>query len=241
MERKLKALIVDDEQHCIETLQFDLQRNCTDHVEVIATASNALEASLAIQNHHPDLIFLDIDLPNMSGLEFLDQLEKLASKVVFTTAHSKYAIPAYRFKAEAFLLKPIDSQELTEVVKNIYQETQLEKQKLASFGSQKLAVSDMHGTTYIKFSEIIACESNDNYCKIHLSNGKLKTVSKTLKFIEEAMENGPFLRIHQSYMVNTNYIARYLKRDGGCLEMTDSTIYPISKTYKEAVVTYLHS
>jgi two-component system LytT family response regulator len=184
----------------------------------------------------PDLIFLDIDFPGMNGLEFLETIGDINVKVVFTTAHSKYAIPAYKFKAEAFLLKPIEASELKEVVSKIANE---KKKEVQSFVKDRLAINDMHGTTYIPYSEIVACESNNNYCIIHLKDGTNQTVSKTLKHIEQTINSNTFLRIHQSYLINTNYINRYLKSDGGSIEMMNKRIYPISKSFKGKVNQFL--
>jgi two-component system LytT family response regulator len=236
MERKLKAILVDDEAHCLETLKFDLSRFCKEWVTVAGEAQNAVKGLALLNSEKPDILFLDIDLPGMSGLEFLETLGDIDARVVFTTAHSKYAVPAYKFKADAFLLKPIEASELKEVVSRIFLEVKKEEKH---FTKERLAINDMHGTTYIPYSHIIACESNNNYCLIHLTDGSTTTVSKTLKFIEEVINSNVFLRIHQSYLINTEFISRYLKSDGGSLEMSNKKIFPISKSYKEKVHNFL--
>ncbi|WKV13746.1 LytTR family DNA-binding domain-containing protein [Marivirga harenae] len=236
MERKLTAILVDDELHCLETLRFDLDRFCSDQISIVGEAQNLVKASTMLISEKPDILFLDIDLPEMNGLEFLETIGDIGAKVVFTTAHSKYAIPAYKFKAEAFLLKPIEASELQAVVSKIYYDKIKEEKH---FTSERLAINDMHGTTYIPYDHIIACESNNNYCKVHLKDGTSITVSKTLKHIEQAIKSNAFLRIHQSYLINANFISKYLKSDGGSLEMMNKKIYPISKSYKEKVTLFL--
>lgn len=236
MERKLRAVLIDDELHCLETLRFDLNRFCSDQITIVGEAQNLVKASAMLISERPDIIFLDIDLPGMNGLEFLETIGGIDVKVVFTTAHSKYAIPAYKFKAEAFLLKPIEASELKEVVSKIFFDIKKEEK---SFVKDRLAINDMHGTTYIPYNHIVACESNNNYCIIHLKDGTSNTVSKTLKYIEQAINSNTFLRIHQSYLVNTEFINRYLKSDGGSLEMLNKKIFPISKSYKEKVSNFL--
>jgi two-component system LytT family response regulator len=236
MGRKLKAILIDDEIHCRETLRFDIDRVCSDYITIVGDAENVMKGMALLKSEKPDILFLDIDLPGMSGLEFLETIGSIDVKVVFTTAHSKYAVPAYKFKAEAFLLKPIEASELQEVVLKIF----IAKKKVDKhFTDERLAINDMHGTTYIPYDHIIACESNNNYCIIHLTDGTTNTVSKTLKFIEEAINSQTFLRIHQSYLVNTEFISRYLKSDGGSLEMLDKKIFPISKGFKEKVHDFL--
>lgn len=236
MERKLKALLIDDELHCLETLRFDLNRFCNDQITIVGEAQNLVKATAILMSEKPDLLFLDIDLPNMNGLEFLETIGDIDVKIVFTTAHSKYAIPAYKYKAEAFLLKPIDASELKEVVSKVFVEISKEEKH---FTTERLAINDMHGTNYIPYNQIVACESNNNYCIIHLKDGTSNTVSKTLKHIEQTINSTNFLRIHQSYLINTEFIKRYLKSDGGSLEMMNKKIYPISKSYKERVSNFL--
>jgi len=237
MERKLKALLVDDELHCLDTLRFDLERHCNDQIVIIDEVQNVIAATAHINKSHPDIIFLDIDLPGMNGLEFLESIGDIGAKIVFTTAHSKYAVPAYKFKAEAFLVKPINSEELVEVVNKLHRSI---NEAESTFSNKKLAVKDLHGTTFIDFDDIVTCESNDNYCIIHLVNGETKTVSKTLKFIEEAIHENSFLRVHQSYLVNTMHLKKYLKRDGGTIEMLGGKLVPVSKSYKEKVNNFLN-
>ncbi|SMG50768.1 two component transcriptional regulator, LytTR family [Marivirga sericea] len=236
MERKLKAILVDDELHCLETLRFDLERFCSDQVSIVGEAQNLVKATAMLIAEKPDVLFLDIDFPGMNGLEFLETIGDIKVRVIFTTAHSKYAIPAYKFKAEAFLLKPIEASELKEVVSKLFHETSNEEKH---FIHDRLAINDMHGTTYIPYQQIMACESNNNYCIIHLKGGASQTVSKTLKHIEQTINSTTFLRIHQSYLINTEYINRYLKSDGGSIEMINKEIYPISKSYKERVHKFL--
>ena len=237
MEKKLRALIVDDEDHCIDTLRFDLGRLCKDWLIIVGEAKDVVSAMALLNKEKPDILFLDIDLPGMSGLQFLDSLGTIETKVIFTTAHGKYAIPAYKFKAEAFLLKPIASEELTEVVERLYKEM---KDNDHSFTQDKLSISDINGITFVAYNEIVSCESNDNYCIVTLKDGTKKTVSKTLKYVSEHIQDPSFLRIHQSYLINTSFIRRYLKRDGGSIEMIGGQIYPVSKSYKESVHNYLH-
>ncbi|MGB3183478.1 MAG: LytTR family DNA-binding domain-containing protein [Cyclobacteriaceae bacterium] len=226
---KLRAIIVDDEQHCIDTLSFDLKRRCKEQVEVVATAKNAMEALSFISKDKPDILFLDIDLPGMSGLQFLEALGDLSVKVIFTTAHSKYAVPAYKFKAEAFLVKPIDTEDLEEVVGRLYEELSQQKQRLFS---DKLPVSSTKGTEFIALDQIVACESSSNYCLIHLASGEDRMVSKTLKAIEASLTGDEFVRIHQSYLINLRYLKSYLKTDGGSVELTNGKVYPVSKSYR---------
>ena len=232
---KLKALLVDDEPHCLDTLRFDLKRSCEPLLEIVGEAKNVLEAMALLNKKKPDILFLDIDLPDMNGMDFLKSLGETDVKVVFTTAHSKYAIPAYKFKAEAFLLKPISAKELKEVVEQVHSE----HVKKSSFLSNKLAITDLNGTTYLNYADIIACESNSNYCIIHLSDQTKMTVSKTLKHIESLLDSQIFYRVHQSYVININHIYKYLKTDGGVLEMTNRLTFPISKSYKDKVMSLL--
>ena len=226
---KLKTILIDDEQHCLDTLTYDLEKHCSDTVEILGTAGNAIEATGQINKVRPDLIFLDIELPGMNGIEFLESIGELEAKLVFTTAYSHYALDGYRFKASGYLLKPIDKDELVKVVSEIH----LEKQKADTVLKGKLSVKDSKGTEFIEFGSIRLCEASNNYTVLHLSDGTTKTVSKTLKTVLSELPEKDFIRIHQSYAINLKYLKKYLHEDGGTVQLDNDKKYRLSKGYRE--------
>ena len=227
---KLKTLLIDDEQHCLDTLSYDLNKHCAGQIEILGTAANAIEATAQINRIKPDLIFLDIELPGMSGIQLLESIGSLRAKLVFTTAYSQYAIEGYKFNASGYLLKPVDKDELIDVVLRIHREQQ---SQLPTF-DDKLSLRDAQGTEFIEFSEIRLCEASNNYTIIHFKNDQQKIASKTLKNIQNELPSNQFIRIHQSYIVNIAFIKKYLKSDGGTVELDNGKRYSVSKSYRES-------
>lgn len=225
---KLKAIIIDDEQHCIDTLTYDLEKYCAEYVTILDTGKNAIEATSLINKHQPDLLFLDIELPGINGMDFLSQIGPINCAVIFTTAYGKYAREGYKYEAAGYLLKPIDHEELKEVVERVSNG----KQSSKVFQS-RLAVTDNQGVEFIAHAQIKLCEASNNYTSIYLSDGSKKVVSKTLKAIESQLPNEQFIRIHQSFIINISFIKKFLKVDGGTIELTDGTTYSLSKKYKD--------
>lgn len=227
---KLNTIIIDDEQHCIDTLSYDLQRRCDEMIALVGHGKNAIEATALINSKKPDLIFLDIELPGMNGLEFLDAVGELDADVVLTTAHSKYAIEGYKFNVTAYLLKPVDPHDLQKVVAGIHEK---KKELNRSLLTEKLAIADAKGIEFISHEDIISCQSDNNYTIIFLNDGTQKVVSKTLKYIESQLPSSHFVRIHHSTIINLMHVKKYLKSDGGQVEMKNGAIYGLSKRYKD--------
>jgi len=226
----IRALLVDDEQHCLDTLAHDLAMVCKEHVQIVGTATNFLEATGLINSKQPDLIFLDIELPGMNGLQFLETIELNHALVVFTTAHSKYALEGYRLNAQGYLLKPIDTDELLETVLRLKDLISIKKTNTLS---KKLSLPDAQGVEFIDFDSIIWCESDNNYSRIMLVDDPPKLVSKTLKYIESKLPPDQFVRIHHSRLVNLGHVRKYLNADGGQVLMSDDKILNVSKSFKQ--------
>lgn len=230
---KLKALIIDDEQHCIDTLSYDLEKHCGNKVVLAGSAMNAVEAVTQLHQLKPDVVFMDIELPGMTGIQLLQSIGKLESALVFTTAYSQYAIEGYKYEAAAYLLKPVDKDELIAVI------DRLSEQHTPAALSDRLSITDSKGIELIDFAAIRYCEASNNYCIIHLKNGGQKVVSKTLKAIESQLPTEGFVRIHQSYLVNMGCVTKYLKEDGGLVQLDNGSTLRLSKGYKEGFLALL--
>lgn len=241
----IKAILIDDEKHCRETLSIQLERYCPD-VKLLAQCSSAAEGLDAVSRHQPDLIFLDVEMPKMNGFEMLQQLSHMPFEVIFTTGYDAYAIKAIRFSALDFLLKPIDKDELRKAVAKVHQKrdhslTQqldvlLEKLTNKQGLLQKIALPTQEGFELVPLENILHCESDSNYTHVLLKNGKKFLVSRTLKEIEELLEGHPFLRIHHSHLVNLNEIVRYIRGEGGYVIMSDNTSITVSRSRKDALL-----
>ena len=244
----IKAIIIDDEPYCCEILAAMLDSDCKDG-EVLSICNNAKDALSAIGKHSPDIVFLDVEMPKMNGFEMLEQLPAINFHLIFTTSYDQYALKAIRFGAIDYLLKPIDREELKRAVEKVKERFQipvpqqleilLQKFKQPSRPVNKIALPTMEGLQMIPIESIISCESDDNYTKLQLKNNKKILVTRSLKEMEEMLEQHSFIRVHRFYLVNLNEIEKYIKGDGGYLVMSDGTSIDVAKNKKEVLLTKL--
>lgn len=242
----IKALIIDDEKHCSDNLQWQLNQYCPE-VEVTSICNTAEKGLDEIYHQQPQLVFLDVEMPGMSGFEMLEKLTEINFDIVFTTAFNQYAIRAIKFGALDYLVKPIDKDELRAAVDKVLKRTNGEAlkqltallthiRKSNDLSFQKIALPTIHGYELIPLNNIVYCESKSNYTNIHLNNGQQILASKTLKDIEELLNMQPFLRIHNSYLVNLQYAIRYNKGEGGFLVLNNDITVPVSRNKKEELL-----
>lgn len=241
----MTAIIIDDEAYSCETLTMLLARYCP-RVHVIAVCNSGADALKEIHAQKPQLVFLDIEMPHMNGFELLEQLTEINFELIFTTSYDQYAIKAIRFSALDYLLKPIDREELVRAVEKAVQKQQrpfqqqleilLQKLQQPSASILKIALPTMDGLQMIPVDSIISCESNSNYTII-LQKNKLKTIaSRTMKEVEEMLEDHAFIRVHHSYIVNLNEVNKYVKGEGGYLVMSDGSRIDVSRSRKEMLL-----
>lgn len=241
----IRSIIIDDEAHNIDNTSAIL-RTCYPQVQVVATARSADEGVAAIRAHRPDLIFLDIQMPERSGFDLLKSFPKIDFEIIFITAFDQYGIQAIKFSALDYLLKPIDIDELKKAVdkaidkiehkrKDYNIDNLLEYIKREKRDPPKIALPTLHEIMYVKVDEIIRCEASNNYTNFHLSNGERVMVCKTLKEFAGLLSPHHFLRTHQSHLVNIHFVKSYLKEDGGQLLMMDESKVPISRLNRDAV------
>ena len=240
MER-IRAIIVDDEDHCRSSLTKQLEWSCP-HVEVIAEGKSAAEGKELVMQHKPDLVFLDIEMPGGSGFDMIHSLPNIQFKLVFTTAFDEYALQAFKVNAIAYLLKPIDEDELIKTIEKI----QIEKndvvgkklEKLMNYlssenNSGKIALPVSDGLEFISIERILRCEADGNYCTIYLNDGSKMVISKTLKYIADLINQQKFVRVHQSHIINMDYIKKYIRGKNGTIIMDDGSVIPISRAKKD--------
>jgi len=246
----IKAVIVDDEPHCCQTLVTLLTRYCP-MVEVVGIYHSGATALPAIKATSPQILFLDIEMPQMNGFELLQQLSEINFELIFTTSYDQYAIKAIRFSALDYLLKPIDREELKKAVEKVVQrlshplsqqiEILLKKLHQPATFINKIALPTMEGLQMVPLDSIISCASEGNYTIVFLKNNKKVIVSRILKEIEEMLEDYPFARVHNSYIVNINEIEKYIKGEGGYLIMSDGSSVDVSRSRKEILLKKLSS
>ena len=238
----IKAIIVDDERGARESLSKMVEKYCKE-IEVVAKADSMKTALEAINSHHPDLVFLDIEMPNGNAFDLLAKLNEVDFDIIFTTAYDHYAIKAIKFSAIDYILKPIDPEELMEAVnrfrnKKEQQETTNKKFKtlLSNLNPgnkmKKVALAEGDGLIFINISDIIRCESDNNYTFIVLTDKRKIIVTRTLGEFEQLFIDENFMRIHRSHLINLNHIKKYMKGEGGTVIMDDDSHVEVSRRAK---------
>jgi two-component system LytT family response regulator len=241
----IKAIIIDDEPDCCEVLTILLEKHCPD-VKVMATCHSAEEGIAAITHHAPQLVFLDIEMPHMNGFKLLEALPSINFEIIFTTSYDQYAIKAIRFSALDYLLKPIDREELQSAISKATKRLQhpLPQQLeilIQKFNHQvnkvnRIALPTMEGLQLISLDSIISCASSSNYTILLMKENQKLTVSRTLKDIEEMLEDYNFMRVHHSYLVNVNEVRKYIRGEGGNLIMSDGSSVDVSRSKKDLLL-----
>jgi two-component system LytT family response regulator len=244
----ITAMIVDDEPYSCESLATLLERYCPD-VKLLDICYSGADALKAIKEQAPTLLFLDIEMPGMNGFEMLQRLPSINFSVIFTTSYDQYAIEAIKFSALDYLLKPVDREELQAAVQKALQnpkqslpqqiEILLQKLDHPAIPVNKIAIPTMEGLQMLFVESIISCSSDSNYTVLYLKHKQKITASRTLKEIEEMLEDYSFLRVHHSYVINLNEIERYVKGDGGYLIMSDGSNIDVSRSRKEMLISRL--
>ena len=240
----LKAIIIDDEPYCCESIATLLEENS--EVEIVAICYNAADAITSIKKYSPDLVFLDVEMPKMNGFEMLEKLPSVNFEIIFTTSYDQYALKAIRFSAIDYLLKPVDSEELQKAVQKVIHRSQkpiaaqleilMQKIHQPSTPINKIAMPTMEGLQMIPVDSIISCESDSNYTILLLKNNKKIIVSRTLKEIEELLEEHSFVRVHRCYLANLNEVEKYVKGEGGYLMMSDGSSIDVARNKKEVLL-----
>lgn len=238
----VRVMIVDDEEGARESLS-NLLEKFVDGVRIVAKSDSIASAMEKIKKYSPELVFLDIEMPFGSGFELLERMKPIDFNIVFVTAYDHYALKAIKFSALDYLLKPVDIEDLkkaiqkhrntkkappTENYDNLIENLKSEAQ------DKKIAIPDSNGITFITINEIIRCESDGNYTRIFLSSGKKVLASKTLGEYENMLEGDGFFRVHRGHLVNMSHIHKYLKSEGGVIEMNDGTRVDVSRRKKTA-------
>ena len=248
----VKAIIVDDEKFCIEVLEELLAAHCPE-IEVVSSCQSAEDGMVSIRNHQPEIVFLDIEMPRMNGFDMLKKLLPFHFDVIFTTAYDNYAIRAFKYSALDYLLKPIDSDDLKAAVeKYMHPKTQRNYsaqidllveniRQLNPSLIHRIAIPTVEGLIMLPIKDIIYCEANSSYTIIHLVKKEKIVSAKTLKEYEEILEAHNFFRVHNSHLINLNYVEKYVKGDGGYVIMSDESTIGVSRGRKESFVARLQN
>ncbi len=221
MVNKIKAILVDDEESARDVLENLLRRFCPD-VELVCKCTNVEQAVEAIKIHQPDLVFLDIEMPNYAGYELVDFFSEVNFEIIFVTAYDQYAIKAFEVSAVDYLLKPIEIERLKESVARVSTKFNIQQNKerithlkdtLSSSSIQSILASKNGNQYVVNIDDIIAIEAQESYSCIHTTSDKF-VMSKNLKHFERMLaEHTNFIRSHKSWIININCIKHYSKAE----------------------------
>lgn len=243
---KLTCVIVDDELGARNLIKGFFNRFFPQY-QVLGEAASVIEAVALIDEVKPDLVLLDIEMPLGTGFDVVKKCNYTFFNVIFITAHNHYAIDAFKISAVDYLLKPLRVQDLREALirfeerfssnsSNSSVRVLMDNLSSESYENKRIVLPTIHGFEVLRFSNIIRCEAERNYTAFILENGKKILVSKTLKDFDEMLTEFGFFRVHQSFLVNLNKIAKYYRGQGGELEMSDGIRIPVSRSRKDELL-----
>lgn len=238
----MRAIIVDDEIDAINTLRSILKL-FDQGVEIVDLARSAKEAIQKINLHKPELVFLDIEMPNGDGFQVLENTNYKDFQTIFVTAYSQYSIKALRMNALDYIMKPIDPEDLCAAITKAKEQHKVKiypqyQQLINSHKSgvfKKLGVPTSKGIRYVNLDDIIRFQAASNYTSIYIRDERPILISKTLKTFEKILDGGDFIRVHQSHLVNSKYISEYNRGDGSYLVLTNGDKITVSRANRTSI------
>jgi two-component system LytT family response regulator len=249
----MKALIIEDEQKSGEMLATLIKKNFTE-ITVVGLGKNVAEGVELIKTLQPELLFLDISMPDGTGFDVLEKVQGLKFDIIFTTATDKHALKAIKYSACDYLLKPIDIEELKVAVEKVLAKKTsptmpsmenlqflIQNLKRTDDNYNKITLPTGNAYEIISIKDIIRCEADGSYTNFYLVGGKKLMVSASLKHYEDLLPENDFIRIHHHHLINMNHVVRFLKVDGGYAIMTDGTQLEISRRKKDAFLDRLNA
>lgn len=247
----IRALIIDDEASARDGLKRIVKQYCPE-ITIVGTGENVKEAIYLINQHAPDLVFLDIEMPNGNGFTLFDTFKSPQFETIFITAYEEYAIKAFRVAALDYLTKPVDYRQLRDSIDklNNKRKIELKEQRIElliknitnkPLEFNKIVLPDYNGFTLVDISDILYCKADGSYTEVYLIDGKVITTSRLLKAFEELLPNETFFRIHRSYLVNLNLIKRFNKSDGFQVVMENHIVLDVSERNKKELVEKLNN
>ena len=246
----IKTIIIEDEQKSRELLFAMIQKNCPD-LDVIGMAGDVKEGVELIRSVKPDLVFLDISMPNGSGFDVLEQVPDQNFEVIFATATDQHALKAIKYSACDYLLKPIDADELQSAVLKVQKKKKanpgmenlqflIEHLKRSDENFQKITLPTGNAYEIVNIKDIIRCEADGSYTTFFLADKRKLLISAGLKHYEELLPESDFIRVHHHHLINMNHVLRFLKEDGGYAIMSDGSKIEISRRKKETFMDRLN-
>lgn len=246
---KLTAILVDDMPSALQLLQADIESKHAD-IEIIGTAKSVVEAAKLLRSETPDILFLDIMLGDGTGFDLLEIIPDLKSKIIFVTASDEYAIKAFKFAAIDYILKPYSDEELATAIDKVKQQLHPDKEQLKILKNtlespekkpQKISLHTLEKISVVDLDEIVRCESDSNNTMFHLADGRKIFVTKTLKYFADILKEYQFVRVHQSHLINLQYVKEFIKSDGGYIILKNGSNVPVSARKRAEVIEIISS
>ncbi|HEY0679519.1 MAG TPA: LytTR family DNA-binding domain-containing protein [Chitinophagaceae bacterium] len=239
----IRTIIIDDEPSAVSVLSTLLQKYCRADVDLLASANTPEEGRSLIEELHPDLVFLDVEMPGMTGVDLIKSFNAPTFRVVFVTAHDAYAVEAFRVSAVDYLLKPVGSEDVIQVIQKIKNDIRNELGKLtiqlqqldkllnnhSDNADQKIGIAMSDKIVFITFNSIIYCEANGSYTHVYLTEGKKLVSSKPLGEFESQLKGNRFFRIHHHFLINLNQVKEFQRYDGGYVIMENGKSLEVSQ------------
>lgn len=243
----MRTIIIDDEEKARKTIMGFLAMSCKE-IEIVAQAESVETGLKAIREFQPELVLLDINMPDGTGFDLLKLIGNFSFKLIFVTAYEEYAVKAFKFSAIDYILKPINPTELIEAVekaRQLFDKENFElryKAFIANYDNKlksdkKLVLKTSESIFMIEVKDIIRCEADGSYTTFYLNDCRKILVSKNLKEYEDMLTELNFFRAHHSHLVNLNYMQSFEKRDGGYILMKDKSMVPVSTRRKDELLT----
>jgi two-component system LytT family response regulator len=241
-ENNLTAIIVEDEKASRRHLT-DLMTAYFPAITLVSMEDTVQPAIDAIYKHQPDILFLDIEIKMGTGLDVLAGIQHERHQVIFTTAFDQFAIHAFQYHAVDYLLKPLDSSQMVRAVQRCIENLSAKKSNEALTQllqymkrppvQQRLPVNTMYGLEFVDIDDILFVEAAGNYCKLKLRSGRIITLTRKIKELEDQLQEPQFMRIHNSYLVNAGCIRKYYKGRGGHVILDDESSLPVAPARKD--------
>ncbi|MBI2270101.1 MAG: response regulator transcription factor [Bacteroidetes bacterium] len=239
----IKALIIDDEENLRVILARYLKEHCPE-ISVVGEANSVASGVNAINKYVPDIIFLDVMMPDGTGFNLLEHFVSIYFKIIFITAHNDFAIKAFKFSAVDYLLKPLNIDELKIAVKKITDQPALDSSKkiievlLDNIANQKsvskkIVLSSQESDRIVPIDNILRCEAKESYTLFYLISKEIILITKTLKEYDGLLGEYGFIRVHKSHLINSKYIKKYVKNEAPYIIMEDNAQIPVSRRKKD--------
>lgn len=239
----IRTIIIDDEPSALNVLSLMLKKKCKEDVEIVGTTNSPLAGKMLIEQQQPDLVFLDIEMPGMTGVDLVRSFTNPSFRVVFVTAYDDYAVEAFRLSAVDYLLKPIGAEDVIRAVQKIKDDMRKNQNPLtdqlqhlekllnshSDNSDNKIGIGMQDKIVFINVKDIIYCEASGSYTNVFLNNGEKMVASRLLGDFEEQLAGNKFFRIHHHYLINLARIKEFQRNDGGYVIMESGKQLEVSQ------------